>query len=282
MDPGLSSGVFLLEVNAMVAFATPKLRPAVKWHGGKSYLARRFLPLLPDHRVYCEPFAGGLNLLLNKSAAPVEIAGDLDSGLVGLYRALKDRPEEFLTRVGRVAYTRANFAWSIEPGDGDPLEDAVRFLVRRRFSRGGHGKDFAWSERLRGGQPGDKNGWDTIRRELPGIVARLAHVELRCQDGIELIRETDGPGVLFYLDPPYLHETRTDRDAYGHEMSDDDHALLIDVIVRCRGAVAISGYHSPLYDRALSRWERAEWKMPNHSGQGREKNPRTEVLWIRK
>lgn len=49
-----------------------KLRPLVKWHGGKSYLAREgIIPLFhTDYRTYVEPFAGGLTVLLNRPPPP--------------------------------------------------------------------------------------------------------------------------------------------------------------------------------------------------------------------
>lgn len=262
-------------------FATPKLRPPVKWHGGKHYLARRIISHLPRHQVYVEPFAGGLSVLLNKPPASMEVASDLNPSLINCHRVLRDRPEELLVRLDPLEFDAQTFAWSLDSDAGDdPLESAVRFLVRNRFSRGGLGSDFAWSDRLRGGQPGDRNAWETIKRELPRIARRLAHVDLRCQDAIEVIAETDGPGTLFYLDPPYPHETRTARDVYDHEVSDAHHVRLIETITRCCGIVAVSGYAHPLYDEALARWDRIEFDMPNHAGQTRSKQRRVEVLWL--
>jgi DNA adenine methylase len=261
--------------------AQHKLRPAVKWHGGKHYLARRIIERLPDHQIYVEPFAGGLSVLLNMVPCSIEIASDLNAGLIGCYRVLRDRTEELMARLDSLEYNASTFAWSLGSAAGaDPLEAAVRFLVRNRFSRGGLGRDFAWSERLRGGRPGDLNAWETIKAELPRIARRLAHVDLRCQDAIRGITETDSPETLTYLDPTYPHSTRTARDTYAHEMSDDQHRRLIETITHCRGMVAISGYANPLYDRALSGWKRIEFDMPNHAGQGRSKQRRTEVLWM--
>src|SRR5262249_14484771 len=145
-------------------------------HGGKSYLARRIISLFPDHRDYCEPFGGGLSVLVNKRPCSIEGANDLHAGLIGFYRVLKDRTEECLQRVEALAYSAETFEWSLRLAEADenPLDSAVRFLVRNRFSRGGLGRDFAWSERLRGGQPGDRNAWETIKAELPRIARRLA------------------------------------------------------------------------------------------------------------
>jgi DNA adenine methylase len=253
----------------------------IKTHGGKSYLAKRIIQHLPEHRFYVEPCAGGLGVLLNKPPCSVEVVSDLDAGLIGYYRVLKNRPDEFLDRLSNVRYDVETFEWALKSEvPSDPLEAAVVFLVRRRFSRGGMGKSFAWSNRLRGRQPGDVNGWETFKQGLPRLARRLRHVELLHQDALEVIRAHDGPETLFYLDPPYLHSTRTAKKVYDHEMSDLDHAQLLDVITHCRGMVAISGYPNPLYDAALVGWERVEFSMRNHAGQSRSKQWRIEVLWL--
>jgi DNA adenine methylase len=257
------------------------MRPALKTHGGKAYLAKRIAELLPGHRTYLEPFAGGLSVLLNKRRSPIEIAGDLDSELIRFYVTLRDQPGELCRRLRSIPYTLESFQWAREPSeDPDPIESAARFMVKNRLSRGGLGRDFAWSERLRGGQPGDVNGWQTILVELPKIAARLRGVELHCADALDLIRKFDGPHTLDYLDPTYPAATRTAKNAYTHEMSDEAHARLLDVIVNVRGMVVLSGYRNPLYDSALHSWERHEFEMPNNSGQTKVKTRRVEVVWM--
>ncbi len=253
----------------------------IKTYGGKWYLARRIIQRLPDHDNFVEPFAGGLSVLLNKRPAVVEVANDRDPALINFYRLLKDRTGEFLERVMALEYNQATFDWSLHQNDeDDPMVSAVKFLVRRQFSRGGMAKTLAWSGRLRGGQPGDRNAWHTFRRALPAMADRLRRVEFRCQDAIEVIREFDGPTTLFYLDPPYRPSTRTARKVYDHEMSEADHVRLLEKILSCRGMVVLSGYGNPLYDQALASWERFEFDLPNHASQAKMKQRRIEVLWL--
>lgn len=79
---------------------------------------------------------------------------------------------------------------------------------------------------------------------------------------------------LIYLDPPYLHETRTKRELYGEfELSDEQHAELLDHALACRCNVAISGYDAPLYSVRLRDWTRIDYVAPTRGG------PRPEVLW---
>jgi DNA adenine methylase len=259
-----------------------KLRPALKMHGGKNYLARRILSLFPNHATYLEPFAGGLSVLLNKWRTQVEVAGDKNGPLIQFYTCLRDRPDELIKCVRSVPYTEEAFLGACaEIQHLDPIETAARFLIRNRFSRGGLGKDFAWSERLRGGQPGDVNGWETIVEQLPVIARRLQGVQFYPGEALDLIQKFDSPETLHYLDPPYLSTTRTAKDAYGpHEMSDQDHARLLETIISLQGIVVISGYDNPLYNLALRGWERFEFDIANHSGQTKVKTRRVEVVWM--
>jgi DNA adenine methylase len=243
--------------------------------------------MLPQHRVYVEPFAGGLSVLLNKRRSAVEVAGDLDCDLMRFWTCLRDEPTDLIRGLEIVEYSRSEFEQACElMGSHDldatntRVEVAVAYLIRNRMSRGGRGRSFGWSKRLRGGRPGDLNAWHTIRKILPTIAARLRHVELYRADAFDLIAQYDNRDTLFYLDPPYLHATRTARVAYDHEMSDEAHMRLLDTILDVRGMVVLSGYHHPLYDHALREWERHEFERPNDSAQTKVKSRRVEVLWL--
>lgn len=45
-------------------------------------MLRHIVPLLPPHRVYVEPFAGGLSVLIGKQLASLEVANDLHGALI--------------------------------------------------------------------------------------------------------------------------------------------------------------------------------------------------------
>jgi DNA adenine methylase len=58
--------------------------------------------------------------------------------------------------------------------------------------------------------------------------------------------------MLFYLDPPYLHETRVSTADYDFEMSTDQHVELLEAIDQCAGNVLLSGYPNKLYNESLT------------------------------
>jgi DNA adenine methylase len=274
--------------------ATRKLRPPVKRHGGKFYLADRIVKLFPTHRTYVECFLGGGSVLLNKPKAEREVAGDLDEGLVNFWQILAARPELIADAASRVPFDEGSFRLSLTEAARNP-RNAVSYLVRNRMSRGALGKDFArcgtnpdGSPRLRGfGHPAgplpdNESAWRSIVESLPAVAERVRDVVFLCCEASALVAEWGGHSdALIYCDPPYVHATRTVRDAYEHEMTEADHRELLLVLRAARSKAVVSGYRCDLYDTLLAGWERHEFETPNHSGQGKTKQRRVECLWIK-
>src|SRR5947209_10368094 len=116
------------------------IRPPVKWHGGKRYLAKRIIAHFPPHRIYLEPFGGGASVLLNKPPVEVETYNDLDLRITRLFRVLREQGEEFVNYVRLVPYSQVEFknAASYPPNASD-LQMAVCDFIRWRQSFGGQG-----------------------------------------------------------------------------------------------------------------------------------------------
>ena len=98
---------------------------------------------------------------------------------------------------------------------------------------------------------------------LRDTVERLREVQIECDEAMAVIERYDAPRTLFYLDPPYLAGTRSNRwrnCAYGPgcEMSDDDHRALARAVARVEGMVIVSGYRSELYEELYAGWVRKE------------------------
>ena len=259
------------------------MRPPFKCHGGKSYLAKWIIEQFPDHyeeMTYLEPFCGGASVLLNKKPSKEEIINDLDINIIILFRILRDQCTQFIRKIKKIRYKELNFETAIKKQDfsGD-LEKAINEFILRRMSRGGLKKAFAWSNRERGGQPGELNAWETIIDLIPSISERLHNVIILNKPAIPLLKIFNDPNMLVYADPPYLHETRESPDAYTHEMMVDDHIELAEVLNNFKGKVLISGYPSRLYNRLYKNWKCEKKKMPNHASQQKVKPIKIELLW---
>ena len=117
-----------------------------------------------------------------------------------------------------------------------PVERARRFYVRARQVRTGLAQTASlgrWANcknTSRAGMSGVVSRWLGGVEALPEIAERLLRVQIENRPALDIIRLYDDPNTLFYCDPPYVHETRGDNKAYGHEMNDWAHRRLAETL----------------------------------------------------
>ena len=266
------------------------LTQPIKWHGGKHYLAPWIIEQFPDHKHYVEPYFGGGSVLLRKPAPLVEghseVVNDIHSELVNFWRVLQseDRFGRFGRRVQAVAMAEEEWRDAAEFDLRNGLDSAVAFFIRARQSRQGLMKDFATlsRNRTRRGMNEQASAWITAVDGLPEIHARLRRVVILCRDALGVIRQQDGEHTLFYMDPPYLHETRQATGAYHHEMSEEDHSDLLRLLSRIKGKFILSGYDSNLYHgHAMEAgWRFLIRPIDNKASSKQTKEIKHECLWM--
>lgn len=264
------------------------VRPIYKCHGGKYYSYEWIISNFPKNYAsyrYFEGCGGAASVLLNKERSVEETYNDADPNLVRIVEALTGSDAQtFIERIVETPYNEEVFEHACKcliPNDDILPSSSLAYyeLIVRRMSRGGLRKSFAWSERKRGGRFGDVNAWETYKELLPQIVDRLKNVKVMNRMIDDLFVEYDASDTLWYIDPPYLHETRTSKDAYSVEMNEEDHIKLGELLNKAKGLVVLSGYQSGLYNKLYKGWNCACKMMANHSGQTKTKQKRIEVIW---
>ena len=258
----------------------------IKYHGGKTYLANRIIELMPPHTHYVEPYFGGGSVLLQKDPIGVsEVANDIWGELMNFWRVLQDGVsyQHFIRRVEATPFAKPE--WEVAtriPVNPPDVPAAVDFFIRCRQSRAGQFREFATvsRNRLRRNMNEQCSAWINCVEGLPDIHTRLMRVVIICEDALSTIQKQDGPNTLFYLDPPYIHETRQCSGMYRFEMAEEDHDSLIDVLKGIQGKVILSGYPNKLYEGRLSDWRIHDIDMPNHAAGGKTKRRMTERLWM--
>lgn len=266
------------------------VRGPLKWHGGKCRLASRIVRLMPRHVHYVEPYFGGGQVLFAKDPEGVsEVVNDVHAGLINFWRVLQD-PQTFdhlRRRLEVTPFAEVEFEEAVARlSDPDPVVRAAAFFVRCRQSLAGRMDAFTGvtATRTRRGMNNETSGWLSAVDGLPAVHERLRRVLILNRPALDVIRQQDGHGTLFYLDPPYLPETRAAADMYAHEMTRADHEELLDLVVGLKGKVLISGYPSGLYEERLVR--RAGWvphtsRQANHAASGDSKRVMEEVVWLK-
>ena len=264
---------------------TGRKRIAFGWYGGKYSHLDWLLPLLPNRHHYCEPFAGSAAVLLNREPSPVETYNDLDGEVANFFRVLRDHKDELIEKIGLTPFSREEFGLACEYDTTvGEVERARRFYVRARQVRTGLAQTASlgrWANcrnTSRAGMSGVVSRWLGAVEALPEIAERLLRVQIENRPALDVIRLYDDPGTLFYCDPPYIHDTRGDDKAYGHEMTDAAHRDLAEVLNSVTAAVAISNYDCDLMTRL---YPSSKWRK--HVSEARTihstKDKRVEVLW---
>lgn len=281
---------------------TKKSRPAFPYFGGKSSHADKIIPYLsPQFKTYIEVFGGSAGLLLAKPPHPVEVYNDIYEPLVSFFRILRSPVlfPEFYRRVKLYPYSRAEYRHCLATWQDQPslMERTVRWYIVARWSfsgRFGASWSFARTESQRG-MPIHVASWQSILVELPEIARRFQRVQVEQDSWDVIIPRYDDPTALFYLDPPYIHDTRKGGE-YAQEMESADHERLVTQLLTVKGGVVLSGYDHPLYEPLVdSKWRVVRWSAPS-SAVGRTRAirmtqntrrtdatafiARTEVLWI--
>jgi DNA adenine methylase len=303
-----------------------RITSALKRHGGKFYLAPKLVELAPPRDSYCHlvetNFGSGAFMLAHDPQGISEVANDLDEELTNFWRVLQHSCffGQFQRAIEATPFSSKVFNKALaelESGEvACQITRAVNFFIVNRQSRQGIGKDFATlsRNRVRSGMNEQVSAWLNAVEGLPELHARLKRVVITCMDMKDLIRQQDGKKTLFYMDPPYLHETRNSTGEYKHEMSDVDHFLLLTLLsrvsvlktpelmkhllhmdgghetydafkeleaFRMEGKFILSGYHSKLYDdfARMNDWQCVEFDLPNNASSSESKERKIECAW---
>lgn len=260
--------------------------PIMRYHGAKWRLASWVISFFPKHKYYVEAFGGSAGVLMQKQRVHGEVYNDLDQDIFNLFKVLRDREKsaELQRLCSLTPFSRDEFNLAYEQTDC-PIEQARRTLFRAYAGFGSasatKGKSGFRTDIFRN-YKNPTHLWTELPNKIQAFVERLQNVQIENKSAIELLEKHDSEDTLFYLDPPYVLDTRTSgaNSYYRHEMTDEQHQQLLDKIIKLKGYVIISGYHSELYDNFLCvhGWQRHETSSRISSNRGTAN--RTECLWI--
>ena len=255
--------------------------PLIRYHGGKFRLASWIISYFPSRETYVEPFGGGASVLLSKSPSRMEVYNDLDQDIVNFFEVLRDQTlaEKLAFQVELTPYSRSEFL-NARAETNDRIEQARRLVVRAQMGFGSAGATKGNTgfrlDTARGG-----SDIVTIWQRQPEVIrqaaARLKKVLIENRDAIKVIQDHDREDTLFFIDPPYVLDTRNmGGKAYRHEMSNADHEQLINVLNSCKGKIILCGYDHTIYE-ALN-WKKVIKSVAAAGQSG--SVLREEILWI--
>lgn len=232
---------------------------------------------------YREPFVGGGGIFFHFDGVERRWINDKHEGLVAVYRALAERPEEFIARC-KLVHPEQKGEELTEPGPrggaqlckrlkgvfdsvslNEECDQAFRYFFVNRTVHGSGRVNYDIPSRLYFSNP---QGWNIVANgRLQEAADHVAGTKITCGDYAELF-DAPGDDVWIYADPPYKVNTDLHRSSqlYQHSFTDDDHRRLAEVVKRCKHKVCISyddddeGFIRSLYPEGQFYIVTAEWR----------------------
>jgi DNA adenine methylase len=174
----------------------------VRWPGGKSRHLKLILPMIAPHVCYCEPFAGGLAVLLAKERSKVEVVNDINGDLVALYRNLQFHLPAILSEIDWFFASRKNLKDFIAQPGITEIQRAARFLLVNRTSFAGKMANFGIVKTPGGGVAFDRS---KVGELLGGAHERLSGVVVEHLSYERCLENYDSKDTFHFIDPPYLN-----------------------------------------------------------------------------
>ena len=283
VQPPTEAPLYLKHLDATTdAEAQQRIIKAFSYYGGKFSHLDWLLPLLPPCKHFVDVFGGSGVVLLNRPASQIETYNDIDDYVVTFFRVLRDNYEELLRHIHLTPYSREERRITHRGrSTGETitdLEKARRFFVlacqsHRTMALATDRYLNSWKVsrgQLTRGQSYAIANWELSIDGLAYVAARLRTVQIENYPWEHVLANYDAPDTLFYLDPPYVADTREEasRDTYGdREMTDTDHMELAIAVHNLKGMVAISGYRGDLYDELYKDWHRFDMPVLTHTSE---------------
>jgi DNA adenine methylase len=254
--------------------------------GGKHYLAKLIVELIPEHEIYVEPFSGAGHVFFAKERSKTEVLNDADSKIANLFYCVAFRFNEFWSKFRWLVYSRAIRKKLSQELKGKELEElgdvdsavGMFFLLNSGFGGNPYG-GLGYSTDKRG----EAKRLKTAMFRLRNIHKRLlGDVFIECLDFEDAMNKWDRRETFFYCDPPYYGVEHYHEKAFSKE----DHLRLLNRLKKAKGKWILSGYHNELYDAELKGLPYVEIDIPKPSygitvNSKRKDRPRaTEVLWF--
>lgn len=237
-----------------------RLKTPISYYGGKQSMLKHILPIIPEHKIYVEPFFGGGAVFWSKDRSEVEIINDLNGNVVNFYEQLKTNFDELkglidATPYSREVYKKAMVIYDL-PYIFSPVHKAWAFWVGT--IQGFSNQIGSWRSSTQRGKEATLNFNKKVafKEELS---QRLDLTQIECKNALELIKKQDSVDTFFYIDPPYVGADQGHYGGYTQEHFNE----LLEALTEIKGKFLLSSYPNDVLDqfRKQNKWYSSDKDM---------------------
>lgn len=229
-----------------------KFKTPITYYGGKQTMANIIIQMMPEHKLYCEPFAGGASVFFVKAPSEIEVLNDTNRELENFYKVVKNDFNSLKKEIenslnSRDLYRRASVIYN----NPDMFSEVMRAWALWVLSSQSFGSqiDGSWSYDKSKNRIAKKvqNKKKYFTEEL---ATRLQNCSIESADACYVIRSRDTENSLYYCDPPYYN---ANMGHYG-EYSLGDFRELLETLSKIKGKFILSSYPSEILDEYINKY----------------------------
>src|SRR3990172_706345 len=227
------------------------MKPLLTYYGGKQKMVPILLQLIPQHNVYCEPFAGGAALFWAKGLPKndskyVECLNDLWGALINFYKIVQNETtfDQLLKLLDQHPYSRQlHNEYKLVEYEDKTLE-AMRLyvLIMMSFSKI-YKSGWAFSYKNNDAKKFHSK-IEQLLYNKSAFLRRLKGVYIDCLDALDCIERWDRSDTFFYVDPPYIEVDQ----GYAHQYSERQYQRLCTALTQIKGKFLLSSYPNAIAD----------------------------------
>ena len=266
-----------------------KPRAPFRYWGAKVRMAPWIVDRLPVHNHFVEACAGSAAVMAIKKPVEAETVNDVYGEVVNFFRVIRDpaTAAELIDMVAFTPYAHHEFkvAGDILALDEitSPVLRAWAFFVRMQMAvvpgRTGWSYSVSGPSAKKANKPGR---WATMPELLTLTAQRFERVQVTEWDVVDLVERLDKPGVLIFVDPPYLPESRPKSvgNFSGYVEDEFDHDLFAKaMLASTHASFAITHYPHPFYDD-LPLTSGGDYTSHRNIPNGEGRDPQVERLYL--
>ncbi len=230
------------------------MKTPITYYGGKQTLLKHLLPLIPPHKLYCEPFFGGGAMFFAKPKSEVEIINDVNGEVVNFFKVVKTKFSELQKEIqgsphSRELFKRAKAIYDF-PDMFTDVQRAWAFWILT--NQGFAGMIGSWGF----GKTASKEKAVATKRDTftKDYADRLRTVQVEHNDALKVIDRCNDKQSFIYCDPPYINSDQGHYEGY----SSSEYEELLKRLAKFKGKFLLSSYPSTLLSKYIKKYK---WKV---------------------
>lgn len=227
------------------------MKTPITYYGGKQTLLKYLLPLIPAHRLYCEPFFGGGAVFFAKPKSEVEVINDINGEIVNFFKVLKSNFPELQKEIRATLHSRELYKKAmVVYAHPDLFSDVKRaWALWVLTNQGFAGMIGSWGF----GKDDSKEASLAVKREnfTKDYEDRLVKVQVENNNAIKVIQRCDDKETFIYADPPYIGSDQGHYKGY----SENDYRELLDALAKVKGNFLLSSYPSKILQTYIKKYK---------------------------